>query len=47
MQPTGRHEDIAGFLTQELTIEYTRGDLPGSVFNLLLSIKCQMAQAFS
>lgn len=28
MQPTGKHEDIAGFLTQELTLEYTRMNLP-------------------
>ncbi|NEO79160.1 Uma2 family endonuclease [Moorena sp. SIO4G3] len=28
MQPTGQHEDIAGFLTQELTLEYTRMNLP-------------------
>lgn len=28
MQPTGKHEDITGFLTQELTLEYTRGQLP-------------------
>jgi len=28
MQPTGKHEDIASFLTQELTLEYTRMNLP-------------------
>ena len=28
MQPTGKHEDIAGFLTQELTLEYARMNLP-------------------
>lgn len=28
MQPTGRHEDITSFLTQELTLEYTRLHLP-------------------
>lgn len=28
MQPTGKHEDITGFLTQELTLEYTRMQLP-------------------
>ena len=28
MQPTGKHEDITGFLTQELTLEYTRMNLP-------------------
>jgi Uma2 family endonuclease len=28
MQPTGKHEDITGFLTQELTLEYTRWHLP-------------------
>ena len=28
MQPTGKHEDITGFLTQELTLEYTRKQLP-------------------
>ncbi len=28
MQPTGKHEDITGFLTQELIIEYTRMNLP-------------------
>lgn len=28
MQPTGKHEDIAGFLTQELTLEYIRMKLP-------------------
>ncbi|MGC1245629.1 MAG: Uma2 family endonuclease [Spirulinaceae cyanobacterium] len=27
MQPTGKHEDITGFLTQELTLEYTRMQL--------------------
>ncbi len=24
IQPTGPHEDVTGFLTQELTLEYTR-----------------------
>lgn len=28
MQPTGQHEDITSFLTQELTLEYTRMNLP-------------------
>lgn len=28
MQPTGKHEDISAFLTQELTLEYTRMNLP-------------------
>ena len=28
MQPTGKHEDITGFLTQELTLEYTSKQLP-------------------
>jgi len=28
MQPTGKHEDITGFLTQELTLEYMRMNLP-------------------
>ena len=28
MQPTGQHEDIAGFLAQELTLEYARLNLP-------------------
>ncbi|WP_287252929.1 Uma2 family endonuclease [Moorena sp. SIO4E2] len=28
MQPTGKYEDITGFLTQELTLEYTRMNLP-------------------
>ncbi|MFM7438733.1 MAG: Uma2 family endonuclease [Snowella sp.] len=28
MQPTGKHEDIAGFLTQELTLKYSRMGLP-------------------
>ncbi|MEM9276186.1 MAG: Uma2 family endonuclease [Cyanobacteria bacterium P01_F01_bin.143] len=28
MQPTGKHEDITGFLTQELTLEYARMNLP-------------------
>ncbi|NEP00901.1 MAG: Uma2 family endonuclease [Symploca sp. SIO2E9] len=28
MQPTGKHEDLTGFLTQELTLEYTRMNLP-------------------
>ncbi|MDJ0580609.1 Uma2 family endonuclease [Crocosphaera sp.] len=28
MQPTGKHEDITAFLTQELTLEYTRMNLP-------------------
>ncbi len=28
MQPTGKHEDITGFLTQELTLEYTSRQLP-------------------
>ncbi len=28
MQPTGKHEDIAGFLSQELTLEYMRMNLP-------------------
>ncbi|EGJ30602.1 MAG: Uma2 family endonuclease [Moorea sp. SIO3B2] len=28
MQPTGKHEDITGFLTQELTLEYTKMQLP-------------------
>lgn len=28
MQPTGKHEDITGFLTQELTLEYTKLHLP-------------------
>lgn len=27
MPPTGKHEDITGFLTQELTLEYTRMNL--------------------
>ena len=30
MQPTGKHEDITGFLTQELTLKYTRFNLPKS-----------------
>ncbi len=28
MQPTGPHEDFTGFLTQELTLEYSRLHLP-------------------
>ncbi|TRU71785.1 MAG: Uma2 family endonuclease [Microcystis viridis Mv_BB_P_19951000_S69] len=28
MQPTGQHEDITSFLTQELTLEYMRMNLP-------------------
>jgi len=28
MQPTGQHEDITSFLTQELTLEYLRMNLP-------------------
>ncbi|NEO56896.1 MAG: Uma2 family endonuclease [Okeania sp. SIO3B5] len=28
MQPTGKHEDITGFLIQELTLEYMRMKLP-------------------
>ena len=28
MQPTGKHEDIAGFLAEELTLEYKRMNLP-------------------
>ena len=28
MQPPGKHEDITGFLTQELTLEYTKMGLP-------------------
>jgi Uma2 family endonuclease len=28
MQPTGKHEDITGFLTERLTLEYTRSQLP-------------------
>lgn len=28
IQPTGQHEDIAGFLAQELTLEYARLNLP-------------------
>ncbi len=28
MQPTGKYEDISAFLTQELTLEYTRMNLP-------------------
>ncbi|NEP05885.1 MAG: Uma2 family endonuclease, partial [Okeania sp. SIO4D6] len=28
MQPTGKHEDITGFIIQELTLEYTRMKLP-------------------
>ncbi len=28
MQPTGKHEDVTGFLSQELTLEYTRMQLP-------------------
>lgn len=28
MQPTGQHEDITSFLTQELTLEYIRMNLP-------------------
>jgi Uma2 family endonuclease len=28
MQPTGQHEEITAFLTQELTLEYTRMNLP-------------------
>ncbi|NEQ41152.1 MAG: Uma2 family endonuclease [Okeania sp. SIO3I5] len=28
MQPTGKHEDITGFLIQELTLEYIRMKLP-------------------
>ncbi|MGK7885785.1 MAG: Uma2 family endonuclease [Crocosphaera sp.] len=28
IQPTGKHEDITAFLTQELTLEYTRMNLP-------------------
>lgn len=28
MQPTGQHEDITSFLAQELTLEYTRMNLP-------------------
>ena len=28
MQPTGKHEEITGFLTQEFTLEYIKMDLP-------------------
>jgi Uma2 family endonuclease len=28
MQPTGKHEDVTAFLTQELTLEYTKMQLP-------------------
>jgi Uma2 family endonuclease len=28
MQPTGPHEDVTGFLSEELTLEYTRLHLP-------------------
>ena len=43
IQPTGRHEEITGFLTTELAVEYKKLKLPYFIPNALVKLEKQSA----